>query len=181
MERASLRVVVRERALRLRASQTLALMRLGASSVIPADVPDAAVKRMTDALQGTRFARPYDADLRQVEEETVALVRPRGHSRASFCDTVERLLAAGDGFDADSCLATLELGTTEPWRVLAAARRHAREFVLLAEGERVWFYCYGCRAEALPHVLTRMRLDLRCDVQGEPQSILAALDPLRNT
>ena len=65
--------------------------------------------------------------------------------------------------------------------MLAAARRHAREFALLAEGERVWFYWYGCRAEALPHILTRLRLDLRCDVQSEPQSILAALDRLRNT
>jgi len=181
MERASLRVVVRERALRLRASQTLALMRLGASSVIPADVPDAAVKRMIAALHGTRFARPYDADLRQVEEETVALLRPRGHSRSSFCDTVERLLAAADGFDVESCLAALEPAAAEPWRILAAARRHAREFVLLSEGERVWFYWYGCRAQALPPILSRMRLDLRCEVQGEPQSILAALDRLRNT
>jgi len=181
MERASLRVVVRERAMRLRSSQTLALLRLGASSIIPADVPDAAVKRMTDALHGTRFARPYDTDVRQVEEETVGLLGARSHNRSSFCEAVERLLAASDGFDIDSCLAELELGAAESWRVLAATRRHARELVVVAERERAWLFLYGCAASALPHILGRLRLDVRCAVHGEPQSILAALERLRNT
>jgi hypothetical protein len=180
MERASLRLVVRERALRLRSSQTLALMRLGASSVIPADVPDAAVKRMIDALHGTRFARPYDTDVRQVEEETVSLLGMRSHNRNSFCETVERLLAASDGFDVDSCLTVLELGAAEPWRILAATRRHARELVAFAGAERAWLFWYGCRAEALPDILKRMNLDLRREVHGEPQSILGALERLRN-
>ena len=181
MERASLRVVVRERALRLRSSQTLALMRLGASSVIPAEVPDAAVKRMATALQGTRFARPYDLDVRQIEDETVGLLRARSHSRRSFCETVERLLAAADGHDVDSCLAALELGAAEPWRILTAARRHAREFIAFAEGDRAWLFWYGCRAETLPQILKRMNLDSRCEAHSEPQGILAALDRLRNT
>lgn len=178
LERPSLRVVVRERALRLRSSQTLALMRLGASSVIPADVPDAAVKRITDALHGTRFARPYDSDLRQVEEETIGLLRARNHNRMSFCDAVERLLAAADGYDIDSCLVGLQ-GAKEPWRVLAAARRHARELVALAEHDRAWFYWYGCRAEALPQILRRMKVDLQSEVHGEPAGVLSALDRLR--
>jgi hypothetical protein len=180
LERASLRVVVRERALRLRGSQTLALMRLGASSVIPADVPDAAVKRMTDALRGTRFARPYDADLRAVEEETIGLLRSRTVNRASFCETVERLIAAADDFDVESSLVGLESGRVEPWRILALARRHAREFVGFAEGDRAWFYWHGCRAEAVPQILRRMNIvDLRCEVHGEPHSVLGALDRLR--
>jgi hypothetical protein len=180
-ERTSLRVVVRERALRLRSSQALALMRLGASSIIPADVPDAAVKRMTDALHGTRFARPYDNDVRQVEEDTVALLDARSHTRASFCETVERLLAAGDGFDVDSCLGVLTLGATEPWRVLSAARRHAHELVAFAEAGFAWFFCYGCRAEALPHILKRLDLATPCESHGDTQAILATLERLRNT
>jgi len=155
-------------------------MRLGASSVIPADVPDAAVKRMTDALHGTRFARPYDTDVRQVEEETVNLLGMRSHNRSSFCETVERLLAASDGFDVDSCLTVLELGAAEPWRILAAARRHARELVAFAEAERAWFFWYGCRVEALPDILKRMNLDLRREVHAEAHSILGALERLRN-
>ena len=179
LERASLRVVVRERALRLRSSQTLALMRLGASSVIPADVPDAAVKRMTDALHGTRFARPYDADLRQVEEETIGLVRARSYSRASFCEAVERLLAAADGFDVESALVGVAAAGVEPWRILAAARRHAREFIGFAEDACVWLYWHGCRAEIVPQILRRMNVDLRCEVHDEPHSVLGALDRLR--
>jgi len=179
MGRASLRVVVRERALRLRSSQTLALLRLGASSVIPAGVPDAAVKRMTDALRGTRFARPYDGDLRQVEDETVALLRPHSFNRRSFCEAVERLLAAADGYDVESSLAVMASATREPWRVLAAARRQAREFVALAEPERAWFFWYGCRSEALPQILKRIGVEAPYEVHGEPQAILAALERLR--
>jgi len=179
LERASLRVVVRERALRLRSSQTLALLRLGASSVIPLEVPDAAVKRMTDALQGTRFARPYDHDLRQIEEETIGLLRARTFNRASFCDAVERLLAAADGFDVESCLVGLDGDDVEPWRILAMARRQAREFVAFAENRQAWFYWVGCRAAALPQVLKRMNVGLRFEVHGEPRGVLCALDRLR--
>jgi len=178
LQRPSLRVVVRERALRLRSSQTLALMRLGASSVIPADVPDAAVNRMTDALHGTCFARPYDSDLRQVEEETIGLLRARHHDRMSFCDAVERLLAAADGYDIESCLVGLQ-DAKEPWRILAAARRHAREFVGLAEKDRAWLYWYGCRAEAVPQILQRMKVGLSSEQHGEASGVLNALDRLR--
>ena len=179
MGRASLRVVVRERALRLRSSQALALLRLGASSIIPAEVPDAAVKRITDALRGTRFARPYDGDLRQVEDETVGLLRARSFDRRSFCEAVERLLAAADGYDVESSLAIMESATREPWRLLAAARRQAREFIALAEPERAWVYWYGCRGEALPQVLKRIGVEPPYEVHGEPQGVLAALERLR--
>ena len=182
MDRASLRLVVRERALRLRNSQTLALMRLGTSSVIPAGVPDAAVKRMIDALHGTRFSRPYDSELHEVEEETIGLLAARSLNRASFCEAVERLLAAADGFDIESSLVCLENSRFEPWRILAAARRHAREFVALANGDRTWFFWYGCRAEAAAQIVRRiLPLDpgLRSAVHGEPQHIVAALDRLR--
>ena len=182
MKRASLRVVVRERALRLRNSQTLALMRLGTSSVIPVGVPDAAVKRMIDALHGTRFSRPYDGDLLQVEEETIALLAARRFDRSSFCEAVERLLAAADGYDIESCLVGLQNSRLEPSRILVAARRRSREFVALAEGEGVWFYWYGCGAEAARQIVKRMSASdggLRLEVHAEPHSILGALDRLR--
>jgi GIL domain-containing protein len=183
LERASLRIVVRERAMRLRSAQLLALMRLGVSSVIPADVPDAAVKRMTDALRGTRFARPYDRDLRQVEAETTALLRPRSSTRGSFYEAVERLLAATDGFDVESCLVGLDSTVAEPWRVLSAARRQAREFVAFVDDKQAWFFCYGCRAEAAPQIFKRILgasdVELQLDVYGEAQSILGALERLR--
>jgi len=182
MKRPSLRVVVRERALRLRNSQTLALMRLGTSSVIPAGVPEAAVKRMVDALHGTRFARPYDGDLVQVEEETIGLLAALSFNRTSFCEAVERLLAAADGYDIESCLVGLHNSRMEPWRMLVAARRRAREFVALAEGDAAWFYWYGCSADAALQVVKRISpLDagLRTQVYAEPQRILDALDRLR--
>jgi hypothetical protein len=65
--------------------------------------------------------------------------------------------------------------------VLSAARRHARELVAFAEAGFAWFFCYGCRAEALPHILKRLDLATPCESHGDTQAILATLERLRNT
>jgi hypothetical protein len=185
MRRPHLRVVVRERGLRLRAWQVLALMRLGASSIIPADVPDAAAKRMTDALQGTRFTRPYDIDLQQVEDETIGLLQSRPMSAASFCDAVERLLAAADGFDIESCLVRLELDQVEPWKALALARRHSRDFVGLTDNNSAWLFLFGCRADVAAGILKRVfiappeQFCSKWEMQHDADGILNALRSLR--
>jgi hypothetical protein len=66
--------------------------------------------------------------------------------------------------------------------MLVAARRRAREFVALAEGDASWFYWYGCGSDAALQVVKRISpLDaaLRTQVYAEPQRILDALDRLR--
>jgi hypothetical protein len=186
LERAGLRILVRERALRLRASQAVAIMRLGVSSVIPAEVPDAAVKRMADALRGTRFTRPYDAEFRQVEEETVGLLRARVWSRRSFCDAAERLLAASEGFDIESCLVRIEAAGIEPWNLLTQVRRHTREVLAADDAAGTWLFLYGCRAENAPLVIKRVLAPLALEAEAkwlihpDANRILNALDELRS-
>jgi len=66
--------------------------------------------------------------------------------------------------------------------MLVTARRRAREFVALAEGEASWFYWYGCGADAALQIVKRISpLDagLRAQVYAEPQRILDTLDRLR--
>jgi hypothetical protein len=186
LARPALRVVVRERDMRLRAGEALALLRLGASSIIPVDVPDAAAKRMADALQGTRFARPYDSDVEHVQAETTALLARRPPTPAAFCEVLERLLAAADGFDVQSSLVRIEGRHVEASRMLAHASRNGREVVGFAQPGCAWLFLFGCPPEVAPRVLQRIfiaplaDISSRWDIQHEPEGILGALGELRS-
>lgn len=190
MAQESLRVVIRERGLRLRAAQALTLIRLGTSSIIPADVPDAAAKRMVESLQGTRFARPYDTDIEKIQQETIGLLRHGVTSAASFCNAVERLLAAADGFDIDNCLVRVELDAIEPAKALALARRLGRDLVALSQKDCVWLFMFGCPPSLAPVILKRLFTPLgerssasagRARLQHDADRILAELRSLRDS
>ena len=183
--RPAVRVIVRERA-RLRAGEGLALLRLGVSSIIPADLPDPAAKRVADALQGTRFARPYDSDVEQVLADTTGVLAERPQNARGFCEALERLLAAADGYDVPSTLARLEGVQIEPARMLARTRRSGREILCFSRERNVWLYLFGCPCETAPSVLQRLfsappaDLCSRWEIQHEPEGILSALHQLRS-
>lgn len=183
--RPSLRAVIREHGLRLRAAQALALTRLGASTIIPKDVSDAGAKRIVDALQGTSFMRPFDADVETVESQTTGLLRRAPSGRSSFCDAVEALLAAADGFEVESCLVRLEMQRGEPAMAVRLSRRHGREILWLAEEQRLWLFMFGCAASNAPAVLKRLfiaRTEEICSswsMEHETRRILAELRSLR--
>lgn len=185
MGRAGLRVVVRERGMRLRASQTLALMRLGVSAIIPAGMPDGAARRMIDALHGTRFARAYDMDAKQVDEETTGLLCAAVASAASFCDVVERLLAAADDFDIESSLVRLEFAGADSAAVARISRRLGRELVACANGRCAWLFAFGCPQSMVRPLLERLfRSSLTSVCTGwsaerDPNRIVARLNELR--
>lgn len=186
MGKASLRVVVRERKMRLRASQALALMRLGASTIIPADMSDTAAKRMVDALHGTRLARPYDMDAKQVDEETTGLLRGAVTSADSFCDAVERLLAAADDFDIESCLVRLEFAGSGPTAAVKIARKLGRDLVAFARGNCAWLFVFGCPQSKAPAMLMRLlrspvaAVCSTCTTEHDPNRIVARLNELRD-
>src|SRR5207245_1165744 len=185
MGRPALRVMVRERQLRLRASQQLALMRLGVSSIIPADLSDGATKRVVDSLYGSRFMRPYDMDAQQVDEETSGLLRRAVTSPAAFCDVVERLLAASDDFDIDSCLVRVEFAGHEPTGVVNIARRLGRDHVAFAHRQTAWLFVFGCPRTMAPAMLERLFKTggadgcTRWSTEHDPDRILTFLSALR--
>lgn len=155
MGRPRLRVVVRERTVRLRAPQVLALMRLGATSVLPPDVSDSGVRRLVDSLQGTRFARPFEMDTQQVDEDTSGVLLRRATSVTQFCDAVEALLAASDGFEVESCLVNLVF-PGDGASAARIARRCGRDLLVLAQGRCVWLFLFGCPATQAASTLRRL-------------------------
>jgi hypothetical protein len=184
MARTSLRVVIRERRLRLRAVQALALMRLGASSVIPVELSDAGAKRMVELLHGTRFGRPYDMDGRQIEEETALLAAREPTTVSLFCESVEHLLAAADGFDVESSLVRVD-GAPDAAELVSLARRAGRDLLGIARGERAWLFAFGCPSAMVPALLTRLfpahqaAGSLDWAAEHAPERILMELEGLR--
>ena len=183
MRRPCLRVVVRERRARLRAGQMLTLMRLGASAILPLDVSDAAVRRMVDSLRGTRFTRPYEMDAQQVDEDTNGLLARQPESARGFCESVEGLLAAADGFDIETSLVRIRFPEGQVANRVRSARRFGRDLVAFMQGETAWFFFFGCPAGSIPKVLQRFfRAPIEsadCRTEQEPERMLELLGELR--
>ena len=183
MRRPCLRVLVRERRVRLRAGQMLTLMRLGASAVLPLDVSDAEVRRLVDSLRGTRFTRPYEMDAQQVDEDTNGLLARQPDNAKSFCAAVEGLLAAADGFDIEVSLARIRFPDGQMASGARSARRFGRDLVAFLQGDTAWFFFFGCSAASIDKVLQRFfRAPLdraQCTTEHEPGPILELLGELR--
>jgi len=183
MRRPCLRLLVRERRVRLRAGQMLTLMRLGASAILPLDVSDAAVRRMVDSLRGTRFTRPYEMDAQQVDEDTNGLLARQPESARGFCEAVEGLLAAADGFDIETSLVRIRFPGGQIANRARSARRFGRDLVAFMQGETAWFFFFGCPAGSIPKVLQRFfRAPIEsadCRTEQEPERMLELLAELR--
>jgi hypothetical protein len=181
MGRPELRIAVREGGKRLRAGQALALLRLGISCVIPLDMPDAGARRMLDNLKGVRFARAFEPDLEQVLDETACALRGRADNPALFCEAVEGLLAAADGFDFESGLVRFPAGPDRA-SLLSRACKAGRDLVGVAQGDEVWVFLFGCPQSAVEAVMQRL-LAHGCTWSAEfrPESILSELETLRGS
>jgi hypothetical protein len=182
MGRPELHVVVRECGRRLRAGQSLVLMRRGLSAVIPPEVPDVGAKRMVDLLKGTRFERPYDTD----PEPLADVVSPAvAGTPALFCEAVEGWLAAADGFDFESCLVRIQAKGTDATRLLARAKKKSRDALWSTSGDCAWLFLLGCPRATLPGVMQRLLTGSAREpvpawsAECRPERILAELDGLR--
>ena len=170
MARPELHVVVRESGKRLRAAQTLALLRLGTSLVMPNDLPGVAARRMLEHLKGTRFSRPFEHDLEQVLDETAHALPGAAHGVALFCEAVEGLLAAADGFDFESGLI----------RLAGKPCKGGRDLVCVSKGGETWLFLFGCPQTAVGTVMQRL-VPGGCSWSAEfrPERILNELETLR--
>jgi hypothetical protein len=178
MARPELRVVVRESAHRLRAAQALALLRLGASAVMPTDMPDVAARRMLEHLKGVRHARPFEHDLDMVLDETAqALTGPTG-SAAMFCEAVEVLLASADGFDFDSALVRVSCEGDRA-ALLSRVAKSGRDLVCVSKGGEVWLLLFGCAKDGLGAVMQRLAPTGNWTAEFVPERILSELEHVR--
>ncbi|HJT60963.1 MAG TPA: BcsE family c-di-GMP-binding protein [Burkholderiales bacterium] len=179
MGRPELRVAVRECGKRLRAGQALALLRLGISCVIPLDMADLGARRVLEHLKGTRFARACEHDLEQVLDETACALRGQIDSAALFCEAVEGLLAAADGFDFETALVRLTAGR-ERASALFRACKAGRDLICVTKGEEAWLFLFGCPQTAVGALMQRLiGADCSWSAEFQPERILSELETLR--
>ncbi len=155
--KAQMRVVVRECKARLRAAQSIALLRLGASSVLSADLTDASARLTIAALSGTLFSRPVETDVDAVLSGIRAPERASACSFAEMTARVEDALKECAGVDLPVTLIQLSPASAQAAEsVHAALRKGARDAVLSERGGSLWLLLKGCSAMQVEPALARL-------------------------
>jgi hypothetical protein len=140
---------------------------------------------MLDLLQGTRFARGYESELQQVEDEAAHFLGSAATGVPMFCEAVEGLLAAADGFDFESCLVRIAAEGADPAKLLSRARQAGRDMIGVARRDYALLYLFGCPQAALPAVMQRLlagvapRGQVKWSAEHEAGRILVELEALR--
>ena len=155
--KAQVRVVIRECKARLRAAQSIALLRLGASSVLSADLTDASVRLTVAALSGTLFSREVETD---VDAVLSGIGAPERACACSFSDMTTRVEdALRECASVDLPLTLIQLSPASPQAadsVHAALRKGARDAVLSERGGSLWLLLKGCSALQAEPALARL-------------------------
>jgi cellulose biosynthesis protein BcsE len=152
-----LRIVIRERKLRLRYNDELLLLRLGANTVVYAEVGYSRFISMVESLHGQAFAGEIPNDF----ESAVQAALPPQHvgylTAGAFCDMVRDCLAQSAHIGVESTLVCLYLlpGTTH-LDALRACRVKRPGDLFTADSQSVWMFLFACREPDVDITLDRV-------------------------
>ena len=149
-------LLVRERGLRLRLAQQIALTRLGVSTVVPSDADDADLAQAIRALAGVAFMRPTPDDVERTIAAAGTTSAPQLMVTRAFKDTVAEVLAAADGLELPHALLHV---ACDPARAQLlgtfALQRKLRDAALTVDPTGLWVFLYGCPASRASGVAER--------------------------
>lgn len=149
-------LVVRERGMRLRLAQQVALTRLGASAIVPDPSDDATLTQSIRALAGSAF-------MRQVPEDVEATIAAAGTATApqllvtrAFRDMVAEVLSASDGIDLPHSLVHLACDPAKAQQLgTLALQRKLRDAAMTVDPSGLWLFLFGCPASRAAGVSER--------------------------
>jgi cellulose biosynthesis protein BcsE len=157
LARPQMRVVIRECGARLRLAQTVALLRLGVSMVIPAEVGGSSGRMMADSLKGSTFARSFESDVNVVLEDARSEPNKGPLSVTEFRRRVETLLNISADFEIPHTLISFSTVTPQAAKAAASAlRRSARDAVFCDVDASLEIFLFGCPPENAEMVLSRI-------------------------
>jgi cellulose biosynthesis protein BcsE len=157
LARPQMRIVVRECGARLRLAQTVALLRLGVSMVIPTEVTGASARFMAESLKGSTFARSFESDVANVLEDARSEPNKAVLSVTEFRRRVETLLNVSADFEIPHTLISFSTLTPQALKAAAAAlRRSARDAVFCEVDSALEVFLFGCPPESGEMVLSRI-------------------------
>ena len=152
-----LRIIIRERSLRLRYSDELLLLRLGANTVVYAEVGFSRFISLTESLHGQVFGGSIPDDF----ESAVQAALPPPHSGyltpAAFCDMVRDCIAQSSHIGIESTLICLYLlPEIAHLDALMACRMKRPGDLFTADAQCVWIFLYACREPDADATLDRV-------------------------
>lgn len=155
--RAQLRVLVREVGARLRIAQTVALMRLGVSMVIPKELGGSGARMVAESMRGSVSARSFETNVDKVFVESQADSRVGFMGIAEFRLAVDRLLNISEEVEIPVALIRFSMASPQALRAASGAlQRGARDTVFTEYDNCVWALLFGCGAEHAEVVLSRL-------------------------
>lgn len=183
-----LRIIVRERKLRLRYSDELLLLRLGANSVVYAEVNFSRFISLIDSLRD----QVYTGTVPNHFEDAVHAAMPPPHigylNPQAFCDMVRDNLAQSARIGIESTLAYLyllpEIAHIDALGLLRIKRQGD---LFTADHRGIWIFLYACREPDADATLERLYAHpLAQTFEGQvryfsPVSIQAAIDQLEGS
>jgi hypothetical protein len=149
-------VMVRERGLRLRLGQQIALTRLGASGVVPLEADDADLAQAIRAIGGTAFMRQVPDDIEATIAAAGAAVVPQLLVTRAFRDMVAEVLAAAEGIDLPHALVHVACDPAKAQQLgTLALQRKVREAAMTVDPSGLWLFLFGCPASRAQGVAER--------------------------
>lgn len=152
-----LHIVVREYRQRLRYNDELLLLRLGANTVVYAEVGFSRFIALIAALRN----QAYSGEILDDFERAVQAALPPAHcgylTASAFCDTVRDCLAQSAHIGVESTLVCLYLlPETAHLEALRACRIKRPGDLLTADRSSIWLFLYACRAPDVDATLDRL-------------------------
>jgi cellulose biosynthesis protein BcsE len=157
LARPQMRIVVRECGSRLRLAQTVALLRLGVSMVIPTEVPGSSARLMAESLRGSTFARSFESDVGAALEDARSDAIKGSLTVKEFRRKVEALLSVSADFEIPHTLISFSTVTPQAAKAAASAlRRSARDALFCEVDSALEVFLFGCPPESAEMVLARI-------------------------
>ncbi|MBS1186595.1 MAG: hypothetical protein H6R04_613 [Burkholderiaceae bacterium] len=153
----TLKIIVRETRNKLRYSNELAFLRMGANRVVYREVSFSRLLQLLDELADQAFNRPLIDDY-ALAVKAVAPNRVGGYLQpTAFCDEVETMLARSEHIHLMHCLVRLPLLSRVPHLVaLQACRVQRPGDVFTADHGNLYLFLYACREQDLEQILGRL-------------------------
>jgi hypothetical protein len=138
-------IVVRERGLRLRLAQQIALTRLGTSTVVPDGSDDVALGQAIRALSGTAFMRTLPEDLEATIAAAGTALAPRLMVTRAFRDMVSEVLSSSEGIDLPHTLLHVACDPAKAQQLgTLAVQRKIRDAAMSVDPSGLWLFLFGC-------------------------------------
>jgi hypothetical protein len=138
-------IVVRERGMRLRLAQQIALTQLGTSSVVPDGQDEIALGQAIRALSGSAFMRTLPEDIEATIAAAGTVLGPQLMVTRAFRDMVSEVLSSSEGIDLPHTLLHVACDPAKAQQLgTLALQRKIRDAAMSVDPSGLWLFLFGC-------------------------------------